>query len=136
MFRKFGIKKQGRKKYSIALAVVGMAVLAGAFFIFISRAATPFVALESENGSMTNGARKVSDATASGGAATLFRAPSTAFAHPGVYMNKAQLDFVKGKIAANEQPWAAGYGAFYGWARGAAPESGTGITYVGWPTTD
>ncbi|MFI5938014.1 alginate lyase family protein [Actinoplanes sp. NPDC051494] len=29
------------------------------------------------------------------------------FAHPGVLLSRAQLDFVKGKVAAGEQPWAA-----------------------------
>lgn len=38
-------------------------------------------------------------------------APTAAavFAHPGVLLNRAQLDFVKAKVAARAQPWAAAY---------------------------
>ncbi|GAB2565549.1 hypothetical protein Aab01nite_47330 [Paractinoplanes abujensis] len=35
-------------------------------------------------------------------------APAT-FAHPGVLVSRAQLDFVKGKVSAGAQPWAAAY---------------------------
>ncbi|KAL8852110.1 MAG: hypothetical protein Q9221_003040 [Calogaya cf. arnoldii] len=38
------------------------------------------------------------------------RAPAT-FAHPGVLVNKAQLDFVKSKVAARAQPWYDAYNA-------------------------
>lgn len=34
---------------------------------------------------------------------------STTFVHPGVLVNKGQLDFVKGKIAAGQQPWTTAY---------------------------
>ena len=32
-----------------------------------------------------------------------------AFAHPGVLVSRAQLDFVKGKVAAGAQPWLGAY---------------------------
>src|SRR5258706_7632771 len=35
-------------------------------------------------------------------------APAT-FAHPGVLVSQAQLDFVRGKVQANAQPWKAAY---------------------------
>ncbi|KAL8948842.1 MAG: hypothetical protein Q9222_005001 [Ikaeria aurantiellina] len=38
------------------------------------------------------------------------RAPAT-FTHPGVLVNKAQLDFVKSKVAARAQPWYDAYNA-------------------------
>lgn len=38
------------------------------------------------------------------------RAPST-FTHPGVFVSKAQLDFVKSKVAANAEPWKTAYSA-------------------------
>lgn len=38
------------------------------------------------------------------------RAPAT-FTHPGVLLNKAQLDFIKSKVAAGEQPWTNAYSA-------------------------
>ena len=38
------------------------------------------------------------------------RAPAT-FTHPGVLVNKAQLDFVKSKVAAKAQPWYDAYNA-------------------------
>lgn len=31
--------------------------------------------------------------------------PTPTFVHPGIYTNKGQLDFVKGRIAAGAQPW-------------------------------
>jgi hypothetical protein len=34
---------------------------------------------------------------------------ATAFVHPGVLVSRAQLDFVKGKVAAGAQPWKAAY---------------------------
>ncbi|KAL8737110.1 MAG: hypothetical protein Q9181_002004 [Wetmoreana brouardii] len=38
------------------------------------------------------------------------RAPAT-FTHPGVLLNKAQLDFIKSKVAAGAQPWSNAYSA-------------------------
>lgn len=38
------------------------------------------------------------------------RAPST-FKHPGVLVDKAQLDFIKSKVAANAEPWKSAYKA-------------------------
>ena len=38
------------------------------------------------------------------------RAPAT-FTHPGVLLDKAQLDFIKSKVAAGAQPWANAYSA-------------------------
>ncbi|KAF8904321.1 chondroitin AC/alginate lyase [Mucidula mucida] len=36
------------------------------------------------------------------------RAPST-FTHPGVLIDRAQLDFIKGKVNAGEEPWSSAY---------------------------
>lgn len=36
-------------------------------------------------------------------------AATTAFVHPGVLVSRAQLDFVKGKVATGAQPWKAAY---------------------------
>ena len=36
-------------------------------------------------------------------------AAAAVFAHPGVLLSRAQLDFVKAKVAARAQPWAAAY---------------------------
>ena len=36
-------------------------------------------------------------------------APPITFQHPGVLISRAQLDFVKGKVAAGAQPWLAAY---------------------------
>jgi len=41
------------------------------------------------------------------------RAPST-FTHPGVLIDKAQLDFIKGKVAAGAQPWTDAYNSMLG----------------------
>jgi hypothetical protein len=40
-------------------------------------------------------------------------APAT-FAHPGVLVSQAQLDFVRGKVQAGEQPWKAAYDQMLG----------------------
>jgi hypothetical protein len=41
------------------------------------------------------------------------RAPAT-FKHPGVLVDKEQLDFIKGKVNAGEQPWTDAYNAMMG----------------------
>lgn len=41
--------------------------------------------------------------------ATPAQAAPAVFAHPGVMVSRAQLDFVKGRVAANAQPWKAAF---------------------------
>jgi hypothetical protein len=58
----------------------------------------------------TFGARLVTAdaATAAATTAAQVKAPA-AFTHPGVLVSRAQLDFVKGKLAEKAQPWTAAY---------------------------
>src|SRR5688500_6587127 len=37
--------------------------------------------------------------------------PSAGFVHPGVLVNRAQLDFVKAKVAAGAEPWKSAFEA-------------------------
>jgi hypothetical protein len=64
---------------------------------------------EAETGSLSGtGAVSINDSTASGGKAVQFGAgaqTNVGFVHPGVLVDKVDLDFVKGKIAAGAQPW-------------------------------
>jgi len=46
---------------------------------------------------------------ASVGVGTVTASAATAFVHPGVLVSRAQLDFVKSKVAAGAQPWLAAY---------------------------
>lgn len=54
----------------------------------------------------TGPASKVSNLAIAGVAAP---PPPTTFVHPGVLVSKADLDFVRAKIAAGQQPWKAAY---------------------------
>ncbi|GAA1516271.1 alginate lyase family protein [Dactylosporangium maewongense] len=47
------------------------------------------------------------------GAANVAAAPAT-FPHPGVFVSRAQLDFVRGKVQAGAQPWKAAYDQMMG----------------------
>ncbi len=91
------------------VAVLVFAVV-GTYFLVNSHAATPAASFEAENGSVASGATKLADSGASGGQAVKFSAAATSgFVHPGVFVGRAQLDFVKAKIAAGEQPWTNAY---------------------------
>src|SRR4051812_24642153 len=37
--------------------------------------------------------------------------PAAGFQHPGVLVNRAQLDFIKAKVAAGTEPWKSAYQA-------------------------
>jgi hypothetical protein len=86
------------------LALIGFGIL-GIYAIQKSGAATPFIASESEAGTVNTPATSLADSTASGGRAVKFGTGSNGFIHPGILVNKAQLDFVKAKIAAGAEPW-------------------------------
>lgn len=47
----------------------------------------------------------------------LYARDSMTFVHPGGVVGQADLDFVKAKIAAGEQPWLNAYNQMKGWAR-------------------
>lgn len=48
------------------------------------------------------------------GRATMTAAAPATFAHPGVFVSRAQLDFVRGKVQAGAQPWKAAYDQMMG----------------------
>jgi hypothetical protein len=75
----------------------------GLFLLNLSRAATFSVSVEPEAGVPGTNVAILSDPTASGGGAAQFG--SSGFVHPGVLVSKSQLDFVKAKIANNQEPW-------------------------------
>ena len=92
-------------KYRIYL-VVGAVVLLGTIFLIRSHAATSTVSVEPELG-VVAGSTKVNDAGASNGQSVKFGSvAASGFVHPGILMNKTQLDFTKAKIASQTQPWA------------------------------
>lgn len=103
-----------RSKYHTAAAFMLAFGSIGLITILISSASTTSISLETESmtvqGTCIN---SISDATASGGnALKLNCSPSTTtggFVHPGILIDKSQLDLVKAKVAANQEPWISAY---------------------------
>lgn len=100
------IKKQLHKRqHVVALIIVLSFGTIGSALFYAANAANSQAVIEPESGTRSANISAVSDATASGGSAVQFNAPVNGFAHPGVLVNKAQLDFVKGRLAAGAEPW-------------------------------
>ncbi len=87
-----------KKRRYVAVAAVILVGAIGSYLLVGSHAATPAASFEAENGTLTNGASKTSDSTASGGQAVQFTATPSRFVHPGVLLGKTQLDATKAKI--------------------------------------
>ncbi len=125
------------KQITIAFASISLLALAGTIMLALSRAATPTASLELESSSVSAPATIISDTSASGGKAIQFGTTTPgSFKHPGILMDKSQLDFVKSKVVAGTNPWTNGYNKFYSWSKGTAPNSSDGITYIGYPNFD
>ena len=92
-------------RISIPFAFVFACV--GVLLLIHSHASTPTANFEAESGTLSSGATTTTDTTASAGQAVKFGAVTTGFTHPGILVDKAQLDFVKAKVAAGAQPWKA-----------------------------
>lgn len=77
----------------------------------LSRAATPTSSLEVETGTLSGPVTKiVNNASSSANESIKFGSASqTNFVHPGVFVSKPQLDFVKAKINQNQEPWMSAY---------------------------
>lgn len=84
---------------AVVFAVVGVVIMR------LSHAATPFISAEPEQGTAAHGAAVVTDSSASGGKALRFGSVAGGFVHPGIIVDQAGIDFVKAKIAANQEPW-------------------------------
>lgn len=96
------------KRRPAVIAVASIAFI-GLALLTVTRAAGFSISVEPELGSRSGG-QVVSDTTASNGQAVQFGSTSTAgFKHPGILVSKEQLDFVKAKVAAGEQPWKAAF---------------------------
>lgn len=98
--------------HSVVIIVVVAVTVLGSWLVLATHAATPVSSIEAENSTTTGNVSVVTDATASNIKAIKFGAttPATStFVHPGVLVNRAQLDFVKAKIAAGAQPWTGAY---------------------------
>jgi hypothetical protein len=122
-----GIKKSKKHfsvKKDIVLAIATFMLLIGLpLLVITSSQITNFFsqaagssAVEAENGTRSGTVTEVVDANASGGKYIKFNntSPSNTFVHPGVLVSKPQLDFVKAKIAANQQPWKGEYDRMVG----------------------
>jgi hypothetical protein len=93
--------------YASALsAVVGVLIFVavGTLLLVASRAATPFISAEPEAGAITAPATGMQDSTASGGSKIIFGPAQSQFVHPGVLLDKSQLDYVKS--AQTTEPYA------------------------------
>lgn len=97
-------KKGQRKKFIIV--AMAFAITATGLLLFVS-AAVSTTSVEVESGQISPPALPLSDTTASGNSAVQFG--KNGFVHPGILVSKQQLDFVKAKIANNEQPWRQAY---------------------------
>jgi hypothetical protein len=91
----------------IGIGAILVFALMGSVIVLLSRAVTPTASIEPENGTLS-GVTQVNDATASNGKAIKFGGQN-GFVHPGVFVGRAQLDFVKAKVAASQEPWTAAY---------------------------
>lgn len=106
----FRDKRKSRILVVVLVAVVGVVLLS------VSRAATPSASIESESGTISSCAKTVPSSDASNGQSVKFGCTTgaEAFVHPGILVSKAQLDFVKAKIKAGQQPWLGAYQAMSG----------------------
>jgi hypothetical protein len=86
--------------------VVAFAIITTGLLVFVS-AAVSTSSVETESGQITPPAATLSDATASNNSAVQFG--NGGFVHPGILVNKQQLDFVKAKIENGDQPWRQAY---------------------------
>lgn len=89
-----------------ALVVIAVFGVVGAWLLTSSRAATPTVSIEAENGTSTPCAVDQPDTSASKGSAVKFT-NCGGFTHPGILLGTAQLNFTKSKIGT--APWNAAY---------------------------
>lgn len=94
--------------------LVTSCMLVGIAFLVISQAATTNFSIEPETGTKSPAAAVITSSQASGGAAVRFSDAASGFVHPGILVNKAQLDFTKAKIAAGQQPWLNAYNQLKG----------------------
>lgn len=65
-----------RKRKYLSIAIVGLVAISGLVTLLGTRAATPTVAVEPEQGTMTSPAAAISDSSASGARAVAFQQPS------------------------------------------------------------
>jgi len=80
----------------------------GSLLLFASHAATPNTARESETGTVSSCATKVSDSTASNNGNLTTQAVKfggCSFVHPGIFLDRTQLELVKNKLIAKANPW-------------------------------
>lgn len=98
-----------RNKRLFVLVVLCLFGAAGVALLLRSNAATPTAAIEAEQGTRTSSVTVVTDTGASGSSAIRFGTGVTPFVHPGILLDKTQLDYVKAKIAAGAEPWTTAY---------------------------
>lgn len=91
-----------KPRYTV-IGILFVFSMVGVLVLSRSSAITPTAWLEPEQGQRSANVTILQDPVASGGAVIKFG--DTQFTHPGVLVNKKQLDFVKSKIAAGEEPW-------------------------------
>jgi hypothetical protein len=90
----------------VLLGFIVIAGSAGSILLMRSHASTPTANIEAENGSISGAISTLTDGTASGGKSIKFGTPtSSGFIHPGILVSTTQLNFVKAKIAAGQEPW-------------------------------
>jgi len=91
---------RGWKPYLLIAVIFG---IVGTLLLFVSHALTPTANTEVEQGTISSCASNIADTSASGGHAVKFAGCS--FVHPGIFLDKTQLDLVKAKLTAHTDPW-------------------------------
>jgi hypothetical protein len=128
-----------QRKRTVVIFVLGFVAI-GAVFTLRSHAATIPIAFEAEFGALSAGTTMVSDSSASGGSAVKFNTHQE-FVHPGVFLNAAQLDFVKTKLAQsdpnNPNTWDKAYTSLNSWATKTSGEvASDGTTPIPYPNAN
>lgn len=90
------------------LSIVIVVAIFGTVLLLAANATTGFVSKEAEDGTPNGTAKIISDNSAASNSAIQFGG-SNQFVHPGILVTKPQLEFVKSKVNANQEPWKSAY---------------------------
>lgn len=102
------MNKTKRIQYISAVTVMSASAVFGYQAIMGSLAATPPLLVEPETGIVAAPATVIADTAASGGKALNFGSANS-FVHPGIDIDRRQLDLVKANVQAGKQPWRGAY---------------------------
>ncbi len=136
MLSQLGIQGQSFKRLVVPLCVALTFGLIGLVLLATSHAVNPTASKEAESGIVNGCAGPVTDSTASGGSAVKFgTCTANGFVHPGVLLDRGELNFVKSKIAANIAPWSTAYNTMLNSGTGTGGRYAS-LSYTPMPVTE